>query len=61
MKSFLGGLALATGMALLNGTGTPPPAMCLLLPNIESYAPTEFTEDTCSAACSSRRSTLLAN
>ena len=28
MKSFLGGLALATGMALLNGTVTPPPSVC---------------------------------
>ena len=37
MKSFLGGLALATGMALLNGTVTPPPSVCFVFPKFESH------------------------
>ena len=45
MKSFLGGLALATGMALLSGTATPPPSVCFVFPRFES-ATVEVTEDT---------------
>ena len=36
MKSFLGGLALAMGMALLNGAATPPPSVCLRVPVVDN-------------------------
>jgi len=55
VKSFLGGLALATGMALLNGAVTPLPSVCLLLPNFEFRAAVELTDGDCSAACARRR------
>jgi hypothetical protein len=51
MKSFLGGLALATGMALLNGASASPPAVCLVLPSFESFAAVELRDDDCSSAC----------
>ena len=55
MKSFLGGLALATGMALLSGTATSPPSVCFVFPRFDSVATIEATEDTCSTACAVRR------
>ena len=36
MKSFLGGLALASTMALLGGTATPQSSVCLLFPRFEA-------------------------
>ena len=50
MKSFLGGLALAMGMALLGGTATPQPSVCLLFPRFES-ATVDVVEHTCRTAC----------
>jgi hypothetical protein len=55
MKSFLGGLALAAGMALLNGATTPAPSLCLLLPDLEPRTAVEYSNDDCSAACARRR------
>jgi hypothetical protein len=55
MKSFLSGLALATGMALLNGATTPTPSVCLLLPSFEFRAAVDLPDDDCIAACARRR------
>ena len=55
MKSFLGGLALATAMALLSGTATPQPSVCFVFPRFESAVTIAATEDTCSTVCAVRR------
>jgi len=55
MKSFLGGLVLATGMALLNGATTPLPSVCLLLPDLELRASVDLADDDCSTVCARRR------
>ena len=55
MKSFLSGLALAVGMALLNGATTPVPSLCLLLPDLELRAAVDNANDDCRVACATRR------
>jgi hypothetical protein len=57
VKSFLGGLALAMGMALLNGAATPPLSVCLLLPDFESRTTVELPDDDCRTACARRVAT----
>jgi hypothetical protein len=52
MKSFLGGLTLATVMALLNGATTPPPSACILFPRLDERAIAGIPEDACRIACS---------
>jgi hypothetical protein len=61
MKSFLIGLCLATGLALLNSMSAPLPAMCLVFPDLRAAA-AEMTGDDCVSACrlsASRRSAPL--
>ena len=53
MKSFLGGLALTLALALLSGTTTPQPAVCLLFPRFESPI-VDVVDHTCRTACIGR-------
>lgn len=52
MKSFLGGLTLATIMALLNGATAAPPSACILFPRLDERATVSAPEDACRIACS---------
>jgi hypothetical protein len=52
MKSFLGGLTLATIMALLNGATVSPPSACILFPRLDERAIAVVPEDACRIACS---------
>ena len=51
MKSFLGGLTLATIMALLNGVTAAPPSACILFPRLDERAIVDVPEDACRIAC----------
>ena len=56
MKTFFGGLALAAGMALLNGIATPSSSLCLVFPEFQSPGLAEVAnDDSCIAACARRR------
>ncbi len=60
MKSFLIGLCLATGLALLDSFAAPPTAMCLVFPDLRAFATAEVAEDDCVSVCrmsAGRRST----
>jgi hypothetical protein len=59
MKSFLGGLTLATVMALLNGATTPPPSACILFPRLDVSSFAGIAEDACRVACSRSSRTSL--
>ena len=52
MKNFLGGLTLATIMALLNGATASPPSACILFPRLAELATAHAPdEDACRIAC----------
>ena len=53
MKGFLGGLALATVMALLSGASTPSPSVCIVFPRFETAQAVEVP-DSCRTACAVR-------
>ena len=57
VKSFLGGLVLATAMALLNDAAASPPAMCIVFPNFQFNTADELADDDCSAVCARRVAT----
>jgi hypothetical protein len=56
MKSFLGGLCLATGLALLNSISASPAAMCVIFPDLRAAVATQPVEDDCIRACRMGRS-----
>jgi hypothetical protein len=60
MKSFLYGLFLAAGMAMLNASAASPSAVfCVLLPNFESSRTNvDLIDDNCVLACARGRSRL---
>ena len=54
MKSFMGGLCLAAGLALLDSISVPPVAMCLVLPDLRAAVTAESPQDDCISACRTR-------
>ena len=56
MNTFFGGLVLALGMALLNGTATPASSVCLVFPEFRSPGLVEVAnDDSCIVACARHR------
>ena len=53
MKSFVGGLCLAAGLALLESIAAPSTAMCILnlFPDLRAEASAQPGKDDCIAAC----------
>ena len=59
MKSFLIGLCLATGLALLDSISAPVPAMCVVFPDLRAAA-VEVPGDDCVSVCRISASRRLA-